>query len=946
MEIEYYRRQNWTYSKLPLRQQEFPQLKHFIADTASGRHERDSDPLPSSHHYRVSQCQYENDGVVYGEGGQGVLYRARDLVLGDREVAIKVVKDAIDANRFRQEAEVTAKLEHPGVVAVFSYSSDGLHSVDNGELVPGRPFYAMRLIHGRPLTERISEFHNEVGSRRVTLLEHPQFVSLIETLISACQVISYAHSVGVLHCDIKPQNIMCGEFGATTVLDWGSAVSAPESKVTSTSTRKRIKCPKWTSESQYTEAYASPEQKGATGSPINPPDTRVDKITSGRAVQLSEASDVFSLGATLYQIMTGRAPIDLPDYRERKSRDEIGAVRAANPNCPRRLEAICIKAMRLRPEDRYNSPDQLAHDLSAWLRGDCLIARPDNLFDSAFRFVNRHRVPSLLGLLSLLLATTFFVVQTKSQLQQQRLEASRDSGFTLIEEFCEPLENGELQNPESMRDVVALVEKHTGQHLRDQAVDPSEELMQARLRFLSALTEFYTSNYHSSKTSRTNGGGEAFSNAIGEMDQAVRLFEAQARFKRHSFSRERLARAWMFKGRLHFLQGQNNLSVADPIEQFRLALAALDSAQQIFHQSSRAQSETANLFRLAESYQLSGEIHQELSRRDGSDRQAEHHAASTAFLNCIETLNQIAVAENEPEKWLRKLRATGRGYGYLGDVYRDHAQFKPAYQSYTKSLDFRQQVLQTDNRAESKFQLARGYGNFVRTLRNQGVVPSATDPIEMDAISLDAIELEAERRARVVSAIEQYAGSRTDEQPKAIGLYGELAEKGPRSARREYGDVLCSISELYWYASNQGQGEEAARLMQLSRQFAEDARVMVEPIFKDYPHDKLAKTTFAYSLTLQLILDANHNDESRQRRVSEIIELLPKSEDAGATNDEILLRCIAMSFAGDSPVWQNGLQSGLKKLAQSGREMDWRIRQHFPPETLKTYLETRQENSQ
>ena len=150
--------------------------------------------------------------------------------MGNREVAIKIVKNPSDSKRFQQEAEITSKLNHPGVAPVYAYATDGKYQNENQEVVEGRPFYAMRLIKGKPFDQCISEFHNGLDTHTKNYQNDPKFTKLIETVISVCNTLSFSHSVGVLHCDIKPQNIMVGKFGDTTVLDWGSSLALPVKK--------------------------------------------------------------------------------------------------------------------------------------------------------------------------------------------------------------------------------------------------------------------------------------------------------------------------------------------------------------------------------------------------------------------------------------------------------------------------------------------------------------------------------------------------------------------------------------------------------------------------------------------------------------------------------------------------------------------------------------------
>ena len=442
-EIKFFQSKGWTYNLA--RHEDFPELRDFIVKLANGSTELslvDFNSSTDGERY-TAQCDYLVSRWPFAEGGQGAMYRARDTVLGDREVAIKVLKRPEDEKRFRQEASITAGLDHPGVAAVYALSENGTKEDITGQSVNGRPFYVMRMIDGKPLDDEIADFHN-TEARRKRFVHNPQFVRLIESLISACHTVAYAHSNGVLHCDIKPQNIMCGKFGATIVLDWGSAVSAP--KTERKANENIIECPEWTNDSLYTAAYASPEQKSGD-------------------VELDERSDVYSLGATLYQIISGCTPIDERDYESRLKRDQVGNVRSIQTGCPKSLNAICVKALKVRRDDRYLNPIALAEDLGNWLRGEEIVAKPDNVLDKIFRTAVENRVVTGIALLSAILLAAAGWKFKADQYKGQLLQSNFDSGFSLIENICKPLENGELQNPKELRSVVNLVDQHCDANL-------------------------------------------------------------------------------------------------------------------------------------------------------------------------------------------------------------------------------------------------------------------------------------------------------------------------------------------------------------------------------------------------------------------------------------------------------------------------------------------------
>ncbi len=292
----------------------------------------------------------------HDRGALGEVYVARDQQL-HRIVALKRIQSghAVDRDkraRFVVEAEITGRLEHPGIVPVY-----GLGTYDDG-----RPFYAMRFIRGDNLKAAIEQFHRaeeksrDPGERTLALQK------LLRRFLDVCNAIDYAHSRGVLHRDLKPGNIMLGKFGETLVVDWGLAksVGRHEAAPAPATLDDRTLVPQSGSDLHGTElgarlgtpAYMSPEQ------------------AAGRIDDLGPASDVYSLGATLYCLLTGRAPFTDPDLGEllrRVERGDFPPPRQLEGWIDPALEAICLKAMTTATAGRYRTPRALADDVEHWL---------------------------------------------------------------------------------------------------------------------------------------------------------------------------------------------------------------------------------------------------------------------------------------------------------------------------------------------------------------------------------------------------------------------------------------------------------------------------------------------------------------------------------------------------------------------------------------------------
>ena len=311
----------------------------------------------------------------------------------NRPVALKEIQARHAGNRdscgrFLLEAEITGRLEHPGIVPVY-----GL-----GSYADGRPFYAMRFIEGQDLREAIERFHaadkpgRDPGERRLAFRE------LLGRFVDVCQAVAFAHSRGVLHRDLKPGNVMLGKYGETLVVDWGLAKAAGR-KDGATPSAAEVVQPRSGSEvtpTQYgealgTPAYMSPEQ--AVG--------QIDK--------LGPASDIYSLGATLYTLLTGKAPVDGPDVGEvlrKVQHGDLLSPRQTKPGTPGALDAVCTKAMALRQEDRYRSAAlDLAVDIEHWLADEPVAVYREPTLDRLRRWGRRHR-PWVAGAAVLLVTVT------------------------------------------------------------------------------------------------------------------------------------------------------------------------------------------------------------------------------------------------------------------------------------------------------------------------------------------------------------------------------------------------------------------------------------------------------------------------------------------------------------------------------------------------------------
>ncbi len=334
----------------------------------------------------------------HARGGLGAVFVALDSEL-DREVALKQIlddraDDPISRFRFLTEARITGGLEHPGIVPVY-----GLGTHDDG-----RPYYAMRFIRGDSLKEAIDQFHAQplpggsTGSRDLALRK------LLRRFLDVCNAIDYAHSRGVIHRDIKPANIILGQHGETLVVDWGLAKPIGHVEPKSQSGERPFK-----------PSRASGSSETLPGSTLGTPGYMSPEQAAGRLDRLGPRSDIYSLGATLYCLLTGKPPLagKVADMLSAVQRGEFPPPRQLDPSIDKALEAVCLKAMALEPEDRYGTPRALADDIEHWLADEPVKAHPEHRLERLGRWLRQHRswtYAAVAALIAISLATTIGVV--------------------------------------------------------------------------------------------------------------------------------------------------------------------------------------------------------------------------------------------------------------------------------------------------------------------------------------------------------------------------------------------------------------------------------------------------------------------------------------------------------------------------------------------------------
>lgn len=303
-------------------------------------------------------------------GGMGTVYLAEDALL-ERKVAIKVTNIADSsgelAARMWQEATIIARLEHPGIVPIH----------DLGQTTDGRVFYVMRLVEGRRLDEYASQTESLAERLRVFL--------------KVCETVAFAHASGVLHRDLKPENIMVGPFGEVMVMDWGVAKVMPRAAADKTDDGSRANA----------TLNAHSGNGTAHGTVVGTPDYMAPEQAAGRTDLLDERTDVYSLGAVLFFLLTERSPL-VADEQATFERPPT-APRELNPKLPRAIAAICVKAMSPDQRGRYASAQELAAEITRFLDGLPVAAYRENVFERIGQWIGRNRFVVILVMAYLLM---------------------------------------------------------------------------------------------------------------------------------------------------------------------------------------------------------------------------------------------------------------------------------------------------------------------------------------------------------------------------------------------------------------------------------------------------------------------------------------------------------------------------------------------------------------
>jgi serine/threonine protein kinase len=421
-------------------------------------------------------------------GGQGDIYLAQDVAL-NRKVALKRIKEQYTylptcQARLLIEAEVAGRLEHPGFLPVHTAGFDD----------KGRPYFVMRFIDGNSsFTKKIDEFHSSPTRARPPDERAPQLWTLLKHFIDVCYAVAYAHNRGVLHRDIKPANVLVGNFGETYLVDWGLVKFIGRPTSATAALEESLRPPPRSSVHRTggvvgTLPYLSPEQ------------------LEERA--LGPATDVYGLGAMLYTLLTGRLAFPSSDRTLTEADIKAGRFvppRAAGRRVPAALEAVCLKAMALRAEDRYASAKELARDVEDWQADRPIAVYREPWPRRAARWARNHK-PAVAGAAVLVFTSIVYLVVNNVLVGLERAETEKN--FRLARNAVWRLVNlaGVPRSETVRREIADTALNSTSSFLASRPSDP-------RVRFDAARV------YHANAD---------IGRMIGRFDEPLHLYQAAA----------------------------------------------------------------------------------------------------------------------------------------------------------------------------------------------------------------------------------------------------------------------------------------------------------------------------------------------------------------------------------------------------------------------------------
>ncbi len=356
---------------------------------------------------------YEFIGEL-GQGAMGAVLKARDLDL-NRVVAFKTMSAEIAASplssKFIGEAQITAQLEHPNIIPIY-----GLEATDKGELA-----YSMKMVRGRTFEDIILECH-AICDGKQPMDDGHALTRRLEFFIYVCEAMHYAHRRGVVHRDLKPENIMIGPYDEVYVMDWGI------SSVFNNDVHQEGEEP--------VTLTQPPEEEGELI--IGTPQYMSPEQAHGRNDELNGYSDQYALGLILYELIslkqavTGKAPLKIVMRQQDGEKNPLVHYKSGQ-KIPAELKAIALRACAVETKDRYATVADLGEDIQRYLRGDETRAKPDNVIQKFFRFLNRHKEMTALGVMGgFALLASLVILSLFWSAYQTKVANDRESRIQII----------------------------------------------------------------------------------------------------------------------------------------------------------------------------------------------------------------------------------------------------------------------------------------------------------------------------------------------------------------------------------------------------------------------------------------------------------------------------------------------------------------------------------
>ena len=332
-----------------------------------------------------------------GRGGMKMVLQMKDLD-ATRDVAMAVLPEATtrpreDLTRFLQEARITASLEHPNIVPVHEIGVDST----------GAPYYTMKLLRGKTLAALI----NDLAEGDETFRSGYNTIRLLRIFLKICSGVAFAHSKGVIHLDLKPENVQVGDFGEVLIMDWGLAKVREHRSV-----GKKQEFEAEIPDTGFGSGTLDGIMKGTPG-------YMAPEQAAGKNSLKDERTDIYSLGAILYSLMTWKDPLEEKTVKERIEATLNGriippSIRAPEREIPAGVEAVIRKAMSLNPDDRYQSTTELRNEVNAFIGGYATLAEKASFAKKMILFFRRHLILSvpLAVALFFVVIGTFYLFQT------------------------------------------------------------------------------------------------------------------------------------------------------------------------------------------------------------------------------------------------------------------------------------------------------------------------------------------------------------------------------------------------------------------------------------------------------------------------------------------------------------------------------------------------------